>query len=120
MEGAAWRYVRWFYDQLDLIFVPSRACRQQLMANGFDGAKLRLLPHGIDTQTFHPRHRDPAFWPTRGAGRGPVVTYVGRVAREKDLDILVEVYRELGARRPDVTLTVVGDGPYLPDMKQAL
>ena len=120
MEGAAWRYVRWFYDQMDLIFVPSRACRQQLIANGFDPAKLRLFPHGTDTQAFHPRHRDPAFWPRRGAGRGPVVAYVGRVAKEKDLDVLVEVYRQLACRRPDTTLAVVGEGPFLAQMKQAL
>ena len=24
MENAAWRYLRWFYDQMDRVYVPSR------------------------------------------------------------------------------------------------
>src|SRR5262249_44705796 len=80
----------------------------------------RLLPHGTDTQVFHPRHRNSSFWSARGAKSGPVVTYVGRGAREKDLDVLIDVYRQLAQERPDATLTIVGDGPFLPQMKSAL
>ncbi len=120
MEHAAWRYLRWFYEQMDVVLVPSRAYRQQLIAKGLDPKKLRLFPHGTDLQTFHPGHRDPSFWSKYGAGGGPKVTYVGRVAKEKDLDVLIGVYDLLARRRPDCTLSVVGDGPFLEQMKQAL
>ena len=46
--------------------------------------------------------------------------YVGRVAREKDLDVLIEVYDRLAVRRPECSLAVVGDGPYLQTRKQRL
>jgi glycosyltransferase involved in cell wall biosynthesis len=120
MEGAAWRYLRWFYEQMDLVFVPSRAYQRQLVAKGFDPAKLRLFPHGTDIQAFHPNHRDESFWRGVTAARGPVVTYVGRVAKEKDIDVLIDVYDALAKRRPDCVLAVVGDGPLLAEMKNRL
>jgi glycosyltransferase involved in cell wall biosynthesis len=120
MESAAWRYLRWFYEQMDLVLVPSRAYHQQLVAKGLDARKLRLFPHGTDLHTFRPSHRNQSFWSTYGASGGPTVAYVGRVAKEKDLDVLIDVYSELARRRPECRLCVVGDGPYLPQMKQAL
>jgi glycosyltransferase involved in cell wall biosynthesis len=112
--------LRWFYDQMDRTYVPSRYYREQLVAKGFCPAKLRLFPHGTDIDEFHPRHRDPHFWSQYGGNGGPNVTYVGRVAKEKDLDVLVEVYQRLAERRPECTLAVVGDGPYLQPMKEKL
>lgn len=120
MEGVAWRYLRWFYDQMDLIFVPSRAYGQQLVAMGFEATKLRLFPHGIDVEAFHPRHRDAGFWASHGFARGPVVTYVGRLEKERDLDVLIDLYGALAARLPDCALAVVGDGPLLKAMRDAL
>ena len=120
IENATWRYMRWFYDQMDLIYVPSRGYQDQLIAKGFDAAKLRLFPHGIDVDRFHPDRRHPSFWRRFGAGDGPTVTYVGRAAREKDLDVLIEVYDDLARRRPDCTFVVVGDGPFLGQMKERL
>jgi glycosyltransferase involved in cell wall biosynthesis len=120
LESAAWRYLRWFYEQMDLIYVPSRAYRQQLIDKGFNPAKLRLFPHGIDVDRFNPRYRDTAFWERYGVNGGPKVTYVGRLAKEKDLDVLMDVYETLARRRPDCTLTVVGDGPFMPTLRARL
>ena len=120
MEATAWRYLRWFYEQMDLIYVPSRVYSHQLTAKGFAASKLRLFPHGADAERFHPRYRDPEWWQRFGANGGLKVVYVGRVAKEKDLDVLVEVYRQLAARRPDSSLAVVGDGPFLQQMRDGL
>jgi glycosyltransferase involved in cell wall biosynthesis len=48
------------------------------------------------------------------------VTYAGRVAKDKDLDVLADVYDLLAARRPDCTFAVVGDGPFLVAMRARL
>jgi glycosyltransferase involved in cell wall biosynthesis len=120
MESVTWRYLRWFYQQMDLVYVPSRSYRQQLITKSLDPDKLRLLPHGTDVSMFHPSYREPTFWQRFGVNGGPKVTYVGRIAKEKDLDVLIEVYRELAGRRPDCTLAVVGDGPFLPRMRESL
>ena len=120
LESATWRYLRWFYEQMDLVYVPSRAYRDQLVAKGFTCEKLRLLPHGIDVDRFNPNRRSPAFWRRFGVNGGLKVTYVGRAAKEKDLDVLVEVYDRLARARPDCSLVIVGDGPFLEQMKTRL
>ena len=120
MEATAWRYLRWFYEQMDLIYVPSRVYKQQLVAKGFDSKKLRLFPHGADAEVFHPRYRDPQWWQRFGVNGGPKVLYVGRIAKEKDLDVLIQVYQQLASRRPESTLVVVGDGPFLQQMREGL
>ena len=120
MEATAWRYLRWFYEQMDMIYVPSRVYQQQLVAKSFDPKKLRLFPHGADAEAFHPRYRDPLWWQRFGVNGGPKVLYVGRIAKEKDLDVLIQVYQQLASRRPESTLVVVGDGPFLQQMKEGL
>jgi glycosyltransferase involved in cell wall biosynthesis len=120
MESAAWRYLRWFYDQMDVIYVPSRAYRRELLEKGFDGRKLRLFPHGADTERFHPLHRLPGFWQRYGAAANLTVTYVGRVAKEKDLDVLAEAIGRLAPKRRDCTFVIVGDGPLLPRLREQL
>lgn len=111
LESATWAYLRWFYGQMDAVYVPSRAYWRQLVARGFDESTLRLLPHGVDAEAFHPRHRAAQYWSRHHQARGTVVVYVGRVAREKDLDLLADAYASLAPIYPDATFAVVGDGP---------
>ena len=46
--------------------------------------------------------------------------YVGRISREKDLDILATAYRQLRESGLPVTLVFVGDGPYSTALAEAL
>lgn len=120
MESATWWYMRWFYDQLDAVYVPTEVYRRQLVAKGFTASKLWLLPHGTDTERFHPRRRWPGYWRRYGAGDGPVAIYVGRVAREKDLDVLADAWETVVRQRPGCRLAIVGDGPQLPWLRERL
>ncbi|MFZ3374379.1 MAG: glycosyltransferase, partial [Chthoniobacterales bacterium] len=90
LESVAWRYMHWFYGQLDTVFVNSGEYRQSWINRGLDPVKLKILPRGLDTELFNPARRDPAFWEKYGvATNGEVrLLYVGRISREKDLDVL--------------------------------
>ena len=72
MESLTWRYMHWFYQQLDLIYVNSEQYRTSWMDRGIDGAKIAILPRGLDTRLFHPSRRDPKFWARRGAQPGEI------------------------------------------------
>ena len=45
---------------------------------------------------------------------------MGRVSREKSLELLAEAFRALVDDGADVSLAVIGDGPYRGEMEQAL
>jgi glycosyltransferase involved in cell wall biosynthesis len=113
LESVAWRYMHWFYGQLDTVYVNSEEYRQSWIKHGLNPERLKILPRGLDTELFHPARREPAFFEKFGACNGEVrLLYVGRISREKDLDLLAVAYRRLRDEGLPVQLFVVGHGPY--------
>ena len=71
-----------------------------------------MIPTPVDLDRF----RDAAAGDlcTRlGLEDREVLLYVGRIAREKGLDLLLNTFAEVHARRPQTRLLLVGSGPYL-------
>ena len=122
LESVTWSYMQWFYGQLDIVFVNSEEYRQSWIKRGFDPMKLKIFPRGLDTELFHPRRRDPAFFEKFCGGRNGELRllYVGRVSKEKDLDLLAEAYRRLRSENLPIQLIVVGQGPYSEAFAQSL
>src|SRR5438270_2479172 len=121
LESMAWRYMQWFYGQLDTVFVNSEEYRQSWIKRGFDPAKLKILPRGLDTELFHPARRDPTFFEKFGTCNGEVrLLYVGRISREKDLDLLATAYRRLRNEGLPIQLCVVGHGPHSKEFSESL
>jgi glycosyltransferase involved in cell wall biosynthesis len=121
LESVAWRYMQWFYGQLDTVFVNSEEYRQSWIKRGFEPAKLKILPRGLDTELFHPARRDPTFFKRFGTCNGEVrLLYVGRISREKDLDLLATAYRRLRSEGLPIQLFVVGHGPYSEALAKSL
>ena len=121
LESVAWNYMHWFYGQLDSVFVNSEEYRRSWIARGFAPEKLKILPRGLDTTLFSPEHRDPAFWQKFGEHNGAVhLLYVGRISKEKNLDVLAQAYRQLRDEGLPIQLYLVGDGPYLQALHEAM
>ena len=121
MESLTWNYMHWFYAQLDTVYVNSDHYRRCWTDRGIPAEKLRILPRGLDTGLFHPGKKEEDFWKRRGLCEGEVgALYVGRVSREKNLDLFAASCRRLLASGVKVRPLVVGDGPYAPMMKELL
>lgn len=121
MESLTWNYMHWFYAQMDLIYVNSDHYRQCWVERGIASEKLRILPRGLDTELFHPSKKQADFWKNRGLRENEIgVLYVGRVSREKNLDLLAASFRRLYAAGIPVRPLIVGDGPYAVMMKELL
>jgi glycosyltransferase involved in cell wall biosynthesis len=112
LESLAWKYMQWFYGQLDTIFVNSEQYRQSWIERGIDPARLRILPRGLDTSLFKPERGESDFWQGFGSDGGVRLLFVGRVSKEKDLDVLVQAFRSLREEHLPVQLSIVGHGPY--------
>ena len=121
MESLTWKFMHWFYSQLDLIYVNSEQYRRSWMERGIDGAKIKILPRGLDTKLFHPGRRDPSFWTARGAKPGELILlYVGRVSVEKNLDLFAAAHDRARAAGLPVRAAIVGDGVYTKTMQKLL
>jgi glycosyltransferase involved in cell wall biosynthesis len=116
LERATMRYLRHVHNRSNCTFVPSQDVIAELDRQGFEN--LELLPKGVDTRQFSPKKRDPFLRKSWGAGeRSPVGLYVGRMAAEKNLPLVVRTFCELQRKFPDFRGVFVGDGPKLAELR---
>jgi glycosyltransferase involved in cell wall biosynthesis len=107
LEQVAWDYMIWFYSQMDEVMVPSVGTRNQLIARGLPAERMKPLPRWVDSGHFSPDRREALFWRKRGLTGALILLYVGRVSREKSLDLLVTAFRQLVDDGADISLAVI-------------
>ena len=86
---------------------------QELGSAGYEN--LAVVSRGVDTGQFNPSRRSQelrAAWGIKDTSADTlVVLYVGRLAPEKNLPLVLEAYAAIRAVRPEARLVFVGDGP---------
>ncbi|MFH0729525.1 MAG: glycosyltransferase [Pseudomonadota bacterium] len=125
IEEVAWRFILWYYDQMDIIYAPSESTRAELTEKGIRRDKIVLYPRGIDIDRFHPSRKTGITPHGFSELKGIKLLYVGRISTEKNLHHLSNAFKSLITRysvfnQPKASLVVVGDGPYLSEMKKQL
>ncbi len=97
LQHAATAYVRRLYSRFDCVFAPSRFVRDYLHSIGL--ARVVYQPLGVDADVFHPRRRSAEL---RSELELPpdarLLVYAGRFSAEKNLGVLLEAFRRLGAQ----------------------
>lgn len=107
LEGTAWSYLRLIHNRARLNLCTSRPVQVMLEAHGFK--RVALWRPGVDARLFHPDRREES-WRARltdGQPDAAILLYVGRLAREKGLDLLAPAL----ARMEGYHLALVGAGP---------
>ena len=89
---------------VDRTLAPSSASLRQLAELGIGATA--LWPRGVDLQAFHPVHRSRELRQRIAPDGRLLVGYVGRLAPEKELELLAQL-----ADDPRYALVVVGGGP---------
>ncbi|MFN8449415.1 MAG: glycosyltransferase family 1 protein [Anaerolineae bacterium] len=99
-------WLRYVHNGCHLTLVPSNWTLKELRRMGYH--RLRKWGRGVNGERFNPNRRS-ALWRRRLLnGRDPnslLCVYVGRLAIEKRVDLLLEA-----ARTPGIALTIIGDG----------
>lgn len=105
-----WRYARHIDKHFAHTIVCSEFVANDLRAAGID--RITRIPLGVDLAHYHPsrRARKREVRAAYGLPEGPVAAFVGRFAQEKDLDVLLDGWREVH-RRTGAHLALLGDGP---------
>ena len=103
-------YLRWFHNRTHRTMVPTRRLAAELASHGFEN--LQVVARGVDTRLFDPAKRCPALRDSWGVSvNSLVVLYVGRLADEKNLPLLLSAFERIHQARSDSKLVLVGDGP---------
>ncbi|WP_395748235.1 glycosyltransferase family 4 protein [Prosthecobacter sp.] len=117
METVAQGVLRAIHNQTARTLTPSVDTAAMLERWGIQN--VGVLGRGVDTELFDPKRRDPALRQTWGADQDtPVALYVGRVAAEKNLELVVRAFDEFKQVQPSARMVIVGNGPRLESLQQ--
>ncbi|MDP6466875.1 MAG: glycosyltransferase family 4 protein [Pirellulaceae bacterium] len=90
------RFMRTWIDAIQLYCTPTEFARQKFIQGGIASEKIVVKPNFVG--------EDRGV----GEGRGNYVVFAGRLSREKGIETLLQVWRQL---TDCITLKIVGDGP---------
>ncbi|MEB3103782.1 glycosyltransferase family 4 protein [Ferviditalea candida] len=111
-----WHYMRWFHEPCIRIFAPSQDTKSDLMNQGF--SHIGIWSRGVDCNLFHPNKKSGKLREKYQIREPFILLYVGRMAPEKDLDVLLEAVKKLpGHLSKLIHWVFVGEGPLLEEMR---
>lgn len=108
--------LKFFYNQMDEIKVPSNEYIEILTIRGYDRSKMSLFKRGID-DIFIVNNND-FIGSNIDSHINTILVYSGRISKDKNLDFLVEVFNVLSKKFKNLYLVIIGDGPYFNEFKK--
>jgi glycosyltransferase involved in cell wall biosynthesis len=119
VSSAVEAYTRWFFQQMDHVRVPSQQYITMMSDRGLDPSRMSIFRRGIEPRFSEENsERQSALRASFGIPRvGAKLMWAGRLGKEKNLDFLMDVCREVMSQRPGTSLLMVGDGPELERLK---
>ena len=106
------RMILWAAAQADALITVCEALKDELIALGVAGEKIRTLRNGVDLKMFRPVPRQQAR--ERLALQGPVLLSVGALIARKRHDLVIRALPLI----ENAMLLIAGEGPELAALRQ--
>lgn len=106
-------------DTVQAVIAPSEKTKEALLKYGVQ-TPIYIIPTGLDLDAFHPDNIDASK--VSGIREkytirddDALITYVGRIAQEKSIDVPIEGFRHI--KNKHIKFMIVGGGPQLKELK---
>ena len=110
-------YLRIAHNNCGCTLVPTQEMANELASMGFKNTG--VLSRGVDVDLFCSSKRDDKLRKEWGLGPADrAYLYVGRIAKEKNIDLAIEAFERASGQDPTARCVVVGGGPELERLKQ--
>lgn len=121
------RYSKWWCNRFDRVVAPTGKTRDLLRTYGVS-APIDIIPSGMDIGRFSPKRHSKrereCLRHSCGVHPGErVLLYLGRMAREKNLEEVMHAFALARPFLPDVRFVLIGEGPMreeLPALAESL
>lgn len=118
------RYLAWFHQECQGVFAPSKDTARQLNDQAYPNVK--IWPRGVDHKQFEPAQCK--LWAKNAANKEfglhknkTTILYVGRLAQEKSIDVLIDTIKELPLHlQHKIEVALVGDGPIRQNIQEVV
>ena len=115
------KYSKLFCNGIDTIIAPTEKTRNFLISYGIT-KPIYIIPTGINFKPFEKSSFKPkeiiklrnlyGLTPDQ-----PVIVFVGRLAKEKSVDVIIKAMPDLLQKMPQARLFIVGDGPAMTELE---
>lgn len=113
------RFARWVSrrqcNSVDGVVVPSKPMLDVLTQYGID-KPMSVIPTGIDKHFLTKRNSDVFKLNYQLPMNKKILLYVGRVAKEKNIEFLLHVVKNISREYKDILLLITGEGPADKDL----
>ncbi|MGJ8524391.1 GDP-mannose-dependent alpha-mannosyltransferase [Halomonadaceae bacterium LMG 33818] len=110
-------FLRRFHNKTNATLVPTQRQADSMTQSGYTTVK--VMGRGLDTQHFSPSFRSDALRRSWGAEENSCVAlYVGRLAVEKNVELLIRTLKALRSANPEQVAVIVGEGPLRAKLKE--
>jgi glycosyltransferase involved in cell wall biosynthesis len=102
------------------IVAVSHDISTHLQRLGIPESKIRVIHDGVDTSQFYPGDQALARIKLGITNAGPHLLFVGNLVHVKGIDRLLDTIRTLHQEGMNCTLHIIGQGPLLESLKEAV
>ena len=116
--GLLWKIGRvienFTYRNADKIIVISEDFKRNIMAKGVPEEKIVVVYNWVDEEAVkHVAREDNKLFDTYGLDRSKFyITYSGNIGLTQNMDLLLEVAKELETAEPEIQFVLIGEGAY--------
>lgn len=116
LSNLLWQYLVWFHNQCEINFCPSSDTLHLLSSKGINN--LAIWGRGVDIKLFNPAKKNYDLRKYFNLNDDILLLYVGRIAPEKDLNVLFDAFKIVKNMYHNIKLIIAGNGPLIQNLKE--
>jgi len=114
------KYYRTFYDSCDMVLVPTKEMTKDLIARNHRVEHFEIWRRGIDRDLFHPTKRDEIYIKNIVKNDKPNILFASRLVWEKNLEVMIELYKKIESEDFQFNLIIAGDGVAKAELQEKM
>ena len=113
ISGLLIKYVVWYYNTCDFVTAPSQSVFDEMIKFGFKKPHM-VVSNPIEVKEFSPVSSPEQYQKLKEKFglTGPTIVYAGRIAEEKNIEVVVKAMTEVIKTVPDAQFAIAGHGAY--------
>lgn len=119
INGPIWHLTSYYHNLADAIICPTHTAQDELMKHGLKKPST-VISHGINLSFVKHQSKEEIDNKRKKLGINPedlVGIFIGRLAADKSIDILVKAWKKVADKIPKAKLLVIGSGPLEHELK---
>ena len=120
MVRLGWIYQRNFMKRPHAVITPTEAIKVELQGHRVAARRWEVVPTGVDCARFSPTVSGKDVRKRHGVEGSRVILTVGRISKEKNIELLLRGFSTLSKKEGDLRLMVAGTGPAAGDYAETV